>query len=77
MELMRRLGPYLVWGTLARPEGLHFRLAGRGVGAVCTRVDVRRGRCIACQGLGAAGARIAQACCVARSCHRGMPTQWV
>jgi hypothetical protein len=25
LELMRRLGPYLVWATLARPEGLHFR----------------------------------------------------
>ena len=28
LELMRRLGPYLVWATLARPEGLHFRRGG-------------------------------------------------
>ena len=29
LELMRRLGTYLVWATLARPEGLHFRWAAR------------------------------------------------
>jgi hypothetical protein len=32
LELMRRLGPYLVWSTLARPEGLHFRWVGQDDG---------------------------------------------
>ena len=27
LALMHRLGYYLVWATLARPEGLHFRRA--------------------------------------------------